>query len=264
MTYRPVFQKEGPASACVLDGQALGWKICTSLSFAMGIDKSTHGKVRITGCMVRDEILPRDVTGGTTIEQNAQVASLHGVHVDVHTGARVASPRLVGLSLQSGRGVSLAGNTAPLGKGNVNHNVWLNECVGGVPGIPSQVYVYDPWSAGPQWWAWSKVFAFARALHPWGESDPRTLANMGITGVYSGIFPDTEGGIWGSDVPLNIRAVDPDGRLVGAAVRKAGHDYGSRVDMADLKAALDKIGHDYGSVVDPSDVTYLLKWAATA
>ncbi len=263
MTYRPVFQKEGPASACVLDGQYLGWKICTSLSFAMGIDKSTHGRVRITGCMVRGEILPRDVTGGTTIEQNAQVADLHGVMVDVRTGSRVASPRLIGLSLQSGRGVSLAGNTMPLGKGNVNHNVWLNECVGGQVGIPSQVYVYDPWSTGPAWWAWSKVFSFARALRPWGEGDPRTLQNMGITGVYAGIFPDTEGSIWGADVPANIRAVDPDGRLVGTAVNKAGHNYGSRVDMADLQAALTKAGHNYGSTVDPSDVLWLLQWAVT-
>jgi hypothetical protein len=263
MTYRPVFQKEGPASACVLDGQQLGWKICTSLSFAMGIDKSTRGKVRITGCMVRDEILPRDVTGGTTIEQNAAVADLHGVHVGVHTGSGVASPYLVGLSLQSGHGVSIAGNTLPLGKGNVNHNVWVNECVGGTPGRPTQAYVYDPWSAGPQWWSWSKLFNFARALRPWGEGDPRTLANMGISGVYCGIFPDTEGGIWGADVPTNIRAVDPDGRLVGAAVTKAGHNYGSRVDMADLQAAMHKIGHNYGSTVDPSDVTWLLQWAAT-
>jgi hypothetical protein len=261
MTYRPVFQKEGPAGACVIDGQYLGWKNCTCLSFAMGIDKSTHGKVRITGCMVREEIQPRDTSGGTTIEQNAAVADLHGVHVGVHTGSGVASPYLVGLSLQSGHGVSLAGNTYPLGKGNVNHNVWLNEAMGGTPGHPTSALVYDPWSNGPQWWSWSKVFSFARALHPYGEKDPRTLSSMGISGVYCGIFPDTEGSIWGPDVPSNIRSIDPDGRVVGAAVNKAGHDYGSRVDMADLKAALQKIGHDYGSTVDPTDVQYLLKWA---
>jgi hypothetical protein len=261
MTYRPVFQKEGPAGACVLDGQLLGWKNCTCLSFAMGIDKSTRGKVRITGCMVREEIQPRDTSGGTTIEQNAAVADLHGVHVGVHTGSGVASPYLVGLSLQSGHGVSLAGNTYPLGKGNVNHNVWVNEVMGGTPGHPTSALVYDPWSNGPQWWSWSKVFSFARALHPYGEKDPRTLSSMGISGVYCGIFPDTEGSIWGPDVPTNIRSIDPDGRVVGAAVNKAGHDYGSRVDMADLKAALQKIGHDYGSTVDPTDVQYLLKWA---
>ncbi len=263
MTYRPKFQREGPAGACVLDGQQLGWKICTSLSFAMGIERATRGAVLLTGCMVRDEILPRDVTGGTTIEQNARVADLHGVHVGTHTGSGVASPRLVGLSLQSGRGVSLAGNTLPTGRGNVNHNIWLNECVGGQVGIPAQVYVYDPWSAGPKWWSWSQVFAFARALHPYGEGDPRTLQNMGISGVYCGIFPDTEGSIWGADVPANIRVIDPDGRVVGAAVNKAGHNYGSRIDMADLQAALHKIGHNYGSTVDPADVQVLLKWAAT-
>jgi hypothetical protein len=261
MTYRPAFQHEGPASACVLAGQYLGWKNCTCLSCGMGIDKSTHGATVFSGCMVRDAIQPRDVTGGTTIEQNADVAGRYDVPVAVHTGSGVASPRLVGLSLQSGRGVSLAGNTMPLGKGNVNHNVWLNECVGGTVGIPSQVLVYDPWSAGPAWWAWSKVFSFARALRPYGESDPRTLASMGISGVYCGLFPDTEGSIWGKDVSAANRAVDPDGRLVGAAVRKAGHNYGTLVDTADLKAALTKVGHNYGSVVDPSDVKWLLNWA---
>ena len=258
MTYRPVFQKEGPAGACVLDGQQLGWKICGGLSTAMGIDKSTRGKVRLTGCMVRDEVTPRDVSGGTTIEQDAHVAALHGVAVEVHTGPRVASMYLVGLSLQSGRGIMLAGNTAPLGKGNVNHRVWANECAGGTPGRPTQALVYDPWSAGPAWWSWSQLYNFARALHPYGEADPRTLKSMGVTGVYCGIFPDTEGGIWGPDVKASIRVLDPDGRIVGRAVNNAGHNYGSLIDTADLAAALKKVGHNYGSVVDAADVQWLI------
>jgi hypothetical protein len=167
----------------------------------------------------------------------------------------------VGLSLQSGQGVSLAGNTAPLGKGNVNHNVWLNECAGGTVGHPTSALVYDPWSAGPAWWSWTQVYAFARALHPYGEADPRTLKSMGISGVYCGIFPDTEGPIWGAGVPANIRAVDPDGRIVGAAVRKAGQNYGTRVDVSDIAAALKRVGHNYGSMVDPSDVQWLINWS---
>jgi len=192
MTQQPRFQKEGPAGACVIDHELLGWKNCTCLSFAMGIDKSTLGKVRLTGCMVRNEITPKDTSGGTTIEQNAHVAALHGVQVLVHTGPNVASPTTVALSLQSGRGVDLAGNCSAIGKGNVNHNIWLNQTSGGTGGHPDRSYVYDPWSDGPEWWPWSKVMAFAHALHPWGENDPRTLKSMGISGVYCGIFPDTE------------------------------------------------------------------------
>jgi hypothetical protein len=189
MAFQPHFQKEGPAGACVIDGQQLGWKNCTCLSFAMGIEKVTLGQVRISGCMVREEIVPRDTSGGTTIEQCAKVADLHGVQVGVHTGSNVASPSLLALSIQSGHAASLAGNTQPLGKGNVNHNVWLNQTSGGTGGHPKMAYVYDPWSEGPAWWAWSKVLSFAHALHPWGEADPRTLASMGIAGVYCGIFP---------------------------------------------------------------------------
>jgi len=261
MTYRPHFQKEGPTSPCTIAGQDLKWKNCTCLSFGMGLEKSTGGKLRLTGCMVRNEILPRDISGGTTIEQNAFVAGLHNVQVDVHTGPRVASPRLVGLSLQAGRGVSLAGNQSGIGGRNVNHQVWLNESSGGVSGIPASVYVYDPDSNGPAWWSWSKVFSFARSLHPYGEADSRTLKSMGVTGVYCGLFPDTEGSIWGKDVTAANRAVDPEGRIVGAAVRKAGHNYGTLVDTADLKAALTKAGHNYGAVVGPGDVQWLINWA---
>jgi hypothetical protein len=184
------FQIEGPATACIIHGQLLGWDNCTCLSFAMGMDKSSINQVKLTGCDVREQT--NDWAGGTTIEQNAAVAEAHGIHVEIHTGANVASPNYLARSLQAGRGVSLAGNTSVLGKGNVNHNVWVNNTWGGVLGTPAFAAVWDPWSSGPAGWAWSKVISFARALHPWGESDPRTLASMGINGVYCGIFPDTE------------------------------------------------------------------------
>ena len=184
---RPKFLIEGPAAACIVHGQKLGWKNCTCLSFAMGIDKSTLGRIRLTGCDVREQT--NDWAGGTTIEQCAVVAEAHGVHVEIHTGANVAIPYYAGVQLQAGRGFSLAGNCTALGKGNVNHNVWVNEASGGTMGNPANVLVYDPWSTGPAWWTWAKAKAFAAALHPWGESDPRLL---GPGKFYCGIFPDTE------------------------------------------------------------------------
>ena len=187
---RPRFLVEGPASACVISGQYLGWKNCTCLSCAMGLFKSTLGATNISGCEVRRET--GDIVGGTTIEQNAAVALAHGVKVEVHTGPNVASPFYLGVQIQAGRGAQVAGNTEPLGKGNVNHNVWANETSGGSMGYPASVLVYDPWSSGPAWWSWGKLITFGRALHPWGEADARTLASLGINGVYAGIYPDTE------------------------------------------------------------------------
>jgi hypothetical protein len=184
---RPLFLEEGPETACIIDRQLLGWKNCGSLGAAMGIDKSTLGRVRLSGCQVRRET--GDTVGGTTIEQNSKVAEAHGVHVEVHTGSNVSTPRYTAVQLQSGRGFSLAGNCSALGKKNVNHNVWVNEAAGGTLGSPSRALVYDPWSDGPEWWAWSKVLAFAAALHPWGENDPRKL---GPGKFYCGIYPDTE------------------------------------------------------------------------
>lgn len=188
--FRPTFQVEGPATACVLHGQLLGWANCTCLSTAMGIDRATLGDIRLSGCQVRDET--GDYVGGTTIEQNAAVAATHGVKVDIHTGPNVGSPYLLAVSLQAGRGASVAGNTQPDGRGNVNHNVWVNEALGGTLGHPASVLVYDPWSTGPTWWTWAKLLAFGAALHPWGEADPRTLKSLGISGLYCGIYPDTE------------------------------------------------------------------------
>jgi hypothetical protein len=63
---------------------------------------------------------------------------------------------------------------------------------------------------------------------------------------------------WGPDVSPAIRAVDPPALRVAAAIRRTGHDFGSLIDLADLKVALTRAGHQFGSVVDPSDVQALL------
>jgi hypothetical protein len=72
-------------------------------------------------------------------------------------------------------------------------------------------------------------------------------------------YPPT---LWGSDVKAAIRAVDPAGRNVGIAIRRAGHSYGTVINIGDLEAALKLAGHKYGDVVDPSDVSWLLAWSA--
>ena len=63
---------------------------------------------------------------------------------------------------------------------------------------------------------------------------------------------------WGPDVSPEIRAVDPTAFRVAAAIRRTGHNFGSLIDLADLKVALTRAGHQFGSVVDPSDVQALL------
>ncbi len=276
MTYRPHIAFEGPATACVIDGHVLGWTNCTPASFAMAIERSTLGRVRLTACSVRDKT--GDVSGGTTLDQNAYVSQqLYGIPTDVHNGNNVAQPAWTARQLQAGRPLVVQGNAGVLvgtkhrsTRGRVNHAVYVNEAVGGTLGVPEWAFVYDPaadgrvagWGTaarGPQWWPWSLVLKFAAELQPWGDDDPRKL---GAGKLYVAVFPDTDGPIWGRDVPTNIRALDPDGRVVGDAVHKAGHNYGSLVDMADIGRALDRIGHDYGAVIDPTDVQWLINWAA--
>lgn len=256
---RPVFQKEGPASACVLRGRNLSWFNCSTLSTAMGIDKSTLGRIRISGCQVRDET--GDYAGGTTIPQMVTVCTSHGVSTEQHVGANVASPWYAAYQLALGRGFVLQGNTHPDGRGNVNHAVWVNEPVGGEPGTPTGALVYDPWSNGPVVWPWSKVKTFAAALHPWGESDPRTL---GPGKFYCLIFPKTRPplvSLWGDDVPDAVQAVDPSGQRTATLFTKAHAGYGTVINMPDLVAMFTHYKLGYGSVIDPSDLRALFKKA---
>jgi hypothetical protein len=182
----------------------------------MGIDKATLNRTRISGCQARDET--GDYAGGTSIPQLVAVAATHGVAVEQHVGANVCAPYYAAVQLQAGRGVSLAGNCLAIGKGNVNHNIYINETSGGTIGHPNTALVYDPWSTGPSWWPWSKVLAFAAALRPWGEGDARVL---GPGKFYAGIFPDTEphvhlafGGARTSPFPRVMTAIAPAGRRV--------------------------------------------------
>lgn len=232
---RPVFLKEGPASPCVLHGRNLSWTNCSTLSAAMGIDKSTLGRLRFSGCDVRDAT--GDFVGGTSIPQVAAVAAIHGVATEQHVGSKVCTPFYAAYQNALGRGYILQGNTQPSGRGNVNHAIWVNESTGGTPGAPASCLVFDPWSAGPAWWSWAKVKAFAAALHPYGEADPRLL---GPGRFYALIFPDTEphfhsryGGARSSPFPDRLIAHSPAaGRRVNVRTRP------DRINPADIAGTL--------------------------
>ncbi len=205
------FQKEGAASPCILAGINLSWKNCTVLSGAMGMDKSSLGRVKMSGCAVREET--NDHAGGTTLTQLQAVCSAHGVKTEAHTGANVASLWYLTYESRNGRGFVLQGNTQPDGRGNVNHAVWVNSPIGGSAGNADGFDVWDPWSNGPEYWSYSRTKSFMLALRPWGESDPRTLKNMGVNGGYALVFPDTEphfhskyGGVRSSPFPDRTRA----------------------------------------------------------
>lgn len=252
---RPVFLKEGPANACVLHGRALGWTLCTNLSAAMLIDRSTRGRIRISGCQVRDET--GDYIGGTTLPQNATVCEAHGVKVEQHVGPNVCTSWYAGYQASMGRAFILQGNTSAIGKGNVNHAVLVNEVDGPVSaGVsPKSAFVFDPWSSGPAWWSWDKVKAFAAELHPWGEADPRTL---GPGRFYAGFGPTTRiPSLWGPDVPLAVQAVDPSGQRAAALFRKAHSSYGAIIELADLLRMFAHYHVAYGSVVDAADLVKL-------
>jgi hypothetical protein len=180
---------------------------------AMAIDKSSIGKKRPSGCTIRKQT--GDRSGGTTIQQNANVAKVfHGITVEQRVPGElgVASPAYIAGQLRRGRAVILAGCLGALvgtpfrsARGHVNHGVTLSEGRGwhvGSSGYtePTDVLVYDPaadglahsWgraTQGPDWWPWSLVKKFAAWLHPSGLTSGAVL---GSGKMYAGIFPDTE------------------------------------------------------------------------
>ena len=195
---RPVFQKQGPATNCVIDGEALGWKSCTAYAMAMGIDSATAGAKRPSGCRIRK--LTGDTVKGLLLSQVAEVALRHyDVRVTVKTGADTISPASAVRQIRVGRGFVLQGNTSALppklqagGPEPANHAVWVNEVRGGNDAAPAEALVYDPAAdgrrpgidKGPTWWSWSVVLAFAAAL----ELDP-TGRKLGPGRFYAGFIP---------------------------------------------------------------------------
>lgn len=201
----PTFQAQLPNSGCEISGMALGSVSCSSYGMAMGIDQATFGKKRPTGCEVRSKTAPLNVVGGLTLAQVANVAERHyGVEVEVRTGSRVASRKLVAHHLRGGGGVGAQINTKPLlsharfrsTASAINHYVHLCAVRGGTHDSPDEVLVYDPvadgrragWgraAQGPQWWPWDLFLECAAALRISGEDDPRTL---GRDRVYAGLI----------------------------------------------------------------------------
>lgn len=210
---RPSRHQEQGATRCAPWGTDLRWLSCMNYVFAMGIDKSTLGRKRPSGCTIRTKT--GDKSGGTTIQQNANVARVfYGVSVAQHVPGElgVASPAYIAGRLRLGRAVALAGCAGELvgtqyrsTGGHVNHGVLLGQgrsySVGGDGYTrPASVEVWDPaadglahaWGRadqGPSWWPWSLVLRFAAGLHPSGLTGG---AKLGPGRMYAGVFPDTE------------------------------------------------------------------------
>jgi len=194
---RPVFQHQGPATNCVIEGEALGWASCTAYSMAMGIDSATGGAVRPSGCKIRK--LTGDKEKGLMLSQVAEVALEHyDIRVSVKTGATAISTASLIKQVRSGRGFVLQGNTSALpkklqagGPKPANHAVWVNE-VRGDGNAPDEALVYDPAAdgrregidKGPTWWAWDDLLAFAAAL----ELDKHGR-KLGPGRIYAGFIP---------------------------------------------------------------------------
>jgi len=266
--YRPRFVKQ-------LDGSAYAGSNCTAAAGAMALDRQTLGAQRTTGARIRQ--LTGDTIGGLNQRQvaNAIYAGWHQT-LDVETPL---STSVAFVKMDAGMGLMIAGQegathgTKWQGSETFtgNHQWYVNErrrnsqVAGGYEHL-----VYDPLADGrragiatsPFWVPENMVLDFARRLNISLTPDS-TYVPLGYGHLYVVFTRDTEPHVnyWGADVPAALRAVNHSGESVAIAVRQAGDDYGSRVDMADLVAAFKKLNHNYGSIIDSSDIRWLLTWS---
>jgi hypothetical protein len=206
---RPVHQEQGPDCKCEIAGRCLGWENCTPCAFGMAAQKASLGKVNLSGCSIRRAT--GDTSGGTTLNQCANVVRARGVRVVTYVGTSVASLTTIAGWLRAGRGVVLQGNTSAMvgtsyqvTAGPVNHAVYVNEVRGRAStGEPLEALVYDPAAdgrlasygrrpKGAEWWPWSLVKKFAGALRPNEPVSSYTLASRRPGHAYCAVFDDTE------------------------------------------------------------------------
>ena len=197
---RPIFQKQGPDTNCVIGGMKLGWSSCTAYAMAMGIDSATAGAHRPSGCKIRDLTNDTD-DGGTNLNQVADVALQHyDVRVSIRSGPNATTPSFAARAANAGRGFVLQGNTGALplslqagGSTPANHAVWVNEVRGGTADKPDEALVYDPAAdarrpgidKAPTWWNWDVVLKFAAAL----VLDKNSGRRLGPGRMYAGFVP---------------------------------------------------------------------------
>ena len=175
---RPVFQKQGPETNCVIGGEKLGWVSCTAYAMAMGIDSATAGRKRPSGCKVRK--LTGDKVKGLMLSQVAEVALEHyDVRVTVKTGRDTISPavraqadpgrpriRPPGQHRGLPKGSSPGARSRPTMRSGSTRSAAATKRSAGegarlrsggrrpAPGI----------IRGETWWAWEDVLSFAAAL----------------------------------------------------------------------------------------------------
>lgn len=57
--------------------------------------------------------------------------------------------------------------------------------------------------------------------------------------------PPTDVSLWASDVPANVKALDPSGKATDRAFRKLKRRYGTVINLIDLEHAFNDLGWDY-------------------
>jgi hypothetical protein len=248
-------------SAAYPDGKLMNGLNCTCAVEAMWLYRASQGRLNVGACHVRD--LTNDCSGGTDLQQMKAVSVHYGFSgtlyqpVAFDTVASLVATGRYGAHLQiSYRAFVGTPFDREATRFQGNHDIF-----GSTRGKTSgTTRIGDPLATGFADIPNSLLKTAAGLLDIGGGVTLNTEAGYGKCYAY---LTPADPALWGTDVSAAIRAVDPGGTKVAAALRKAGQSFGYAINIADLVAAFKKIGHRYGTTVDPSDVQWLLTWATT-
>lgn len=257
-----------------MTGSACQGRNCAAASGAMAVYQGSGGRVQLTADRFRADshvsCIPGNATpsGGLFISNVIDVAHQHGVAIDYGrtAGGYTRWPSSVAKSrLSTGWGGVFLGDydqvrapyRAPSSGFLGDHSAFAHDYRTDLPayanptaGPVPTVCWHDPLRKAPI------RLPLTQLLRYWQKPGSPVKGLAGFVRI------PAVATLWGSDVPANIRVVDPLGKKVGAAVRKAGRDYKTVVNMGDLEKALENAHINYKTAVNPIDVKSLLDWAA--
>lgn len=238
---------------------------CTAHAAAVTIRSSTCGARTPSGRTIRlqsNEPVPDPASPGLNLDQVDAVAGHYGVNLDVRIGYRSVTWAEYERRRKAGqptiiqvRYAAIADSKYDAGRGfRGNHAI-----------AETTHATYDPLADGRA----SGVFRFNGTIYTRAVIQT-AAARLDIGGgrhpapgtVWAAFGPDVVPSLWGSDVSSTLRAVDPDGYRVAAAIRKTGLDFKTAINVIDLESAMKRAHIDYKTSVNPIDVQALLAWAA--
>lgn len=241
------------------DGSPWQGENCTPTSAANGINAISGGKYKPTGGRIRNlvgrnEELVRATPGWAIQDVDLAMTRYRPPYgFTNHSGKGwndVVRQHQLGLYLVAQGDSDQFSNHTCSGAFNGNHCIGISPITRQYNGR-EQWWIDDPICNIGRWEYRVTIYHYMNKLSP----------SMRF-GVFTTPVPrEPTKPLWGSDVPMAIRALNPTGVSMGRAIIKAtGKGFGTVINLSDIRRGLLAIGRDPKIRIDPIDAKALLVW----